>query len=85
MSAAEARLMYTSYAGFRALSPAAFTALPVRGAPGYRYPVSSMLVDPKEVRANGYPSAGMCFESSVCRGHSAGLTEIVRKLRKLLL
>jgi len=88
--AAQAGSVYTPYAS-RAPPPGALMARPVRGAAGYRYPASSMLIDPMEmcpgchhaesedhrcVAGGRYAGAVVRFESSIRSGPSAGFEEV---------
>jgi len=61
VSAAQAKLVYTSYISPRAPTSGMYAIHPMYGAADYLYQMGLMLIDPRGLGVNGYPDAG-CTE-----------------------
>jgi len=57
-SAAQARLVYTSFTGPGGLTSGTYAIRPIYGAADYQYHIGSTFVDPRGVGVYGYPDAG---------------------------
>jgi len=76
MSAAQAGLVYTSYTSLQTPTSGTYAIRPMYRAAEQQYQTDLMLINPMEIRANGYSGAGTCGESSVRSSLSTGYEEV---------